>query len=220
MPERGFEPPRLAAHASEACVSAISPLWLACLYYTSPILEYNCSMKLIIGLGNPGKEYEQHRHNIGYMVIDALEKAWEAHIVKKNHSILSTIIEVNIDNERVLLVKPLTFMNNSGEAASTLSRFYKVDLEDIVVIHDDLDLPLGQVKVAKGVGPKGHNGIVSVEQMLKNHDFWRVRMGIENRDTESKVAGEAYVLGDFTKEENRIVAEMLHRAVVEIEKLV
>lgn len=176
-------------------------------------------MKLIIGLGNPGKEYEKHRHNVGYMVIDALEKAWEPHIVKKSHSILSTIVEVNINDERVLLVKPLTYMNNSGEAASTLSRFYKVDLEDIIIIHDDLDLPLGQVKVTKGVGPKGHNGILSIEQMLKNHDFWRIRMGIENRGKESKVPGEAYVLGDFIDEEKAEVKNMIVEAVYKIEEL-
>ncbi len=175
-------------------------------------------MKLIIGLGNPGKEYEKHRHNIGYMVVDALEKAWKDKVVKKSHSILSTIIEVSLDNERVLLVKPLTYMNNSGEAASTLSRFYKVDLEDIIIIHDDLDLPLGQVKVTKGVGPKGHNGILSIEQMLKNHDFWRVRMGIENREKESKIPGETFVLGDFTGEENAEVKKMIEQGVSEVEK--
>lgn len=176
-------------------------------------------MKLIIGLGNPGTEYERHRHNIGYMVIDALETAWTDTIVKKSHSILSTIVEANIDNERVLLVKPLTYMNNSGEAASTLSRFYKVALEDIIVIHDDLDLPLGQVKVTKGVGPKGHNGLLSIEQMLKEHNFWRIRMGIDNRKKESKVSGEAYVLGDFTSDEDTSVREMIDTAMDEVRKL-
>jgi len=158
-------------------------------------------MKLVVGLGNPGEKYAKNRHNVGWLAIDMLGVRLKDFYVKKNHSILSTIIEYKIGKERILLVKPLTYMNNSGESVSTLSRFYKVDCNDIYVIHDDLDIKFGKFKIQKGKGPKVHNGILSIEDHLKTSDFYRVRIGVDNRDPENRIPGETYVLQNFTDEE-------------------
>ncbi|MBU1071203.1 aminoacyl-tRNA hydrolase, partial [Patescibacteria group bacterium] len=114
-------------------------------------------MKLIVGLGNIGEKYKNTRHNVGFMVVDELEKHKE-------------------DLGKVMLVKPATFMNESGRAVAKMVRFYKLDLDNLYVVHDDLDLKLGEYKIQKGVGPKVHNGILSVEKELGDKEFWRVRV--------------------------------------------
>lgn len=139
-------------------------------------------MRLIIGLGNPGEKYKNNRHNAGYMVIDELLKSLP---------------------EDVVAVKTDVFMNESGSVVKKLTEKYKVDPEDLYVIHDDLDIPLGSYKIQKGRGPKDHKGILSIERELETSDFWRVRVGIDSRgmDNELRTKGEDYVLQDFTDEE-------------------
>lgn len=166
-------------------------------------------MKLIVGLGNPGEEYRQNRHNLGYQVVERLagEGDWE----KKFESLI-------IKRDGWLLVKPVTFMNQSGKAVSQVVSFYKVDLDDLWVVHDDLDIRLGEYKIQKGVGPKVHKGIKSIEESLGSSNFWRVRVGVDNRSRlAGRTPGEEYVLQDFSAEEKEIVAEVIEKVVKELE---
>lgn len=153
-------------------------------------------MKLIVGLGNPGREYQNTRHNIGFMVIDnylgnvTFQKKFNAEYY-----------ETNIKGEKVIFIKPLTFMNLSGNAVSEFVRFYKINLTDILVIHDDLDLPVGKYKIKVNSSSGGHNGIKSIISSLNSEKFARLKIGISNnKDIDTK----DYVLGRFTNEEMNI----------------
>ena len=143
------------------------------------VKRYNMYMRIVVGLGNPGKEYENTRHNVGFMVVDKLKP--------------------EIEGKKILLVKPQKFMNRSGEEVIKVVNFHKVDLANLYVVHDDLDIKLGEYKIQFGKGPKVHNGITSIEQALGTKDFWRVRIGIDNND----------VLGKFAIEEKKIVEEVI-----------
>ena len=120
-----------------------------------------------------------------------------------------------------LLVKPQTFMNRSGEVVAKIANFYKVTIDDLVVIHDDLDIRLGEYKIQKGVGPKVHNGLISVEEQLGTANFWRVRIGVDNRiqNSEFRIQGEDYVLADFLPEEKTIIDGVIEKAVKELESI-
>ncbi len=165
-------------------------------------------MKLIIGLGNPEDKHKNNCHNVGFLAIDELarlllEEEWSS--VKKFQSLI-------IKHERLfILVKPQTFMNNSGKAVKKLIDQYKIESSDLWVIHDDLDIVLGDYKIQRGKGPKLHNGIKSIEEKLGKTDFWRVRVGVENRGEENKISGETYVLQDFTKEEVKIITPTIDK---------
>ena len=144
-------------------------------------------MKLIIGLGNPGDKYKNNRHNVGYMVVDKLKN-------------LRTKKPKN-----VIITKTNTFMNDSGTSVKEILSKNGVGTENLYVIHDDLDLPLGTWKMQFAKGPKDNGGINSIEQVLGTKDFWRIRVGVDNRKHEPHFTevtrGEEYVLEDFTKEE-------------------
>lgn len=164
-------------------------------------------MKLIVGLGNPGEKYKNNRHNVGFMVVDALANklasyqvnklVWRAE--EKFNSLLATV------SPQLVLVKPQTFMNDSGRAVQALVRWFKIKHDELYVIHDDLDIPLGGYKIQKGKGPKDHNGIISVSEKLGTEDYWRVRVGVDNRNPENRISGEQYTLEDFTKEEQIVL---------------
>lgn len=165
-------------------------------------------MKMIVGLGNVGSEYERTRHNVGFMVVEKMAGSggWN------NQGKSETKKEAG-----VLFVKPQIFMNRSGEAVSELARFYKLDMDDVWVIHDDLDITLGEYKIQKGVGPKAHNGILSIEEQLGGNGFWRVRVGVDNRDEVSpRMSGEDYVLDSFSVEERKILDGVIEKIVEEI----
>jgi len=184
-------------------------------------------MKLIIGLGNPGEKYENTRHNVGFMVVEKFLKDFEP--VKKtlwqNEKKFKSDIALfdwqpkTGESTRVILAKPQTFMNNSGMAVSLLAEYYKVPPEDIWLIYDELDLPLGSLKIRFGGAAAGHHGVESVMEHIGTDKFWRFRLGIGlaqksstvNEDGETikvrKTVKEAtdYVLGSFqTKDENKI----------------
>lgn len=150
-------------------------------------------MKLIIGLGNPGKSYENTRHNIGFIVIDHFANTtnW-----KNKWNALYT--EIIINNEKILLIKPQTFMNLSGNALIEFANFYKIDLEDILVIQDDLDLEVGKYRLKINSSSGGHNGIKSIIERLGSNHFARLKIGISNN---KEIDTKDYVLGKFTKEE-------------------
>lgn len=148
-------------------------------------------MKLLIGLGNPGSQYEHTRHNVGFHVMDALATKCGLRWERRNRALLAS---GNVDAEKVVLVKPLTFMNNSGEAVSELVRWYKIQPEDILVIYDDLDLPVGQIRLRPKGSAGGHNGLSSIIHHLHTDQFPRLRVGI-GRPTNSHMNTVDYVLG-------------------------
>lgn len=155
-------------------------------------------MKLLVGLGNPGEKYAKNRHNVGFMFLDILagEATWREE--KKFHGMVA---EVEIEGEKCILLKPNTFMNDSGQAVAAVVNFYKLTKDNIFVVHDDLDIVFGAWKIQKDKGPKIHNGILSIEEHLGSTDFWRVRVGVDGRDPENRMEGHAYVLQDFSSEE-------------------
>jgi len=152
-------------------------------------------MKLIVGLGNPGDEYVNTRHNVGFMLVDRMAKSsW-----KQSKSGLLTCSWLGSEVE---LIKPQTFMNKSGEAVGLVAKKHEMDLDDVCIIHDDLDIQFGEFKIQKGKGPKVHKGILSVEKALRGEDFWRVRIGTDNRQGDMKnIPGDKYVLSKFSKKE-------------------
>jgi len=133
-------------------------------------------MKLIAGLGNPGKEYEHSRHNIGWDVADELAKRWGISLWKEQMK--SDTASVTKFGEKILLVKPLTYMNLSGDAVGAIASYYKISVEDIFVICDDLDLPPGKVRIRKKGSAGGHNGLKSIISQLHSEDFIRFRVGV------------------------------------------
>jgi len=164
-------------------------------------------MYLIVGLGNPGIEYKKTRHNVGFMFIDKLAGKENFSFDKKRE------IEV-LTMKNVVLAKPQTFMNDSGRAIRKLIDYYKWSVENLVVIHDDLDIAFGEYKIQREKGPKIHNGIKSVERTLGRNDFWRVRIGIDNRQPNvSYGTGADYVLSNMSKDElnelNNVIEESL-----------
>jgi len=166
-------------------------------------------MKLIVGLGNPGERYKGTRHNVGFVVMETMVGQAEWKESRKMKGVFRK-------EEGMVLVKPTTFMNESGRAVVNFKNFYKISLDDLWVVHDDLDLKLGEYKVQKGVGPKVHNGILSIEKQLGNKDFWRVRVGVDGRNGHRSVSGEEYVLGKFSKEEMGVINEVVERVVKEL----
>ena len=151
---------------------------------------------LIVGLGNPGKEYQGTRHNAGFSVIDALLKDLKLELDKKKYKALYTIYKTN--NIRYILVEPQTFMNSSGEAVSKLATFYKANSEDIIMIYDDMDLPLGSIRLRKSGSSGGHNGVKSIMGLMNTEEIKRIRVGI-TKDEHGDVID--YVLGKFKGEQ-------------------
>jgi peptidyl-tRNA hydrolase, PTH1 family len=154
-------------------------------------------MKCIIGLGNPGKKYELTRHNIGFMVIDELLKRNNWKMKKEKFQALYTIEELN--GEKILLLKPQTFMNLSGISVRQAIEFYQIPLENIVVIYDDLDLPPGKIRLRQKGGHGGHNGIRNIIDQVQSQHFNRIRIGIGRPENAQPVVD--YVLNKFTEEQ-------------------
>lgn len=160
-------------------------------------------MKLIVGLGNIGKEYEGTRHNIGFMVADELAKRWGITTWKNERSAMCAEYRIP---EKVFLIKPTTYMNLSGEAVGAYANFYNIDPEDIAVIQDDLDLPCGKLRIRRKGSAGGHNGIKSIQQHLGTGDFPRFKIGIGHPERNaSAVIG--HVLHRFGKEEQPLIEE-------------
>lgn len=165
-------------------------------------------MKMIIGLGNPGKPYEETRHNIGFRVIDRLASDWNAPLTQSKFKGMYSV--VHRPEGKVMLVKPLTYMNLSGECVGPLMDYYNVDLEDIVVIYDDLDLPTGQLRLRQKGSAGGHNGIKSLIQHLGTQQFNRMRIGISRPPQGMKVPD--YVLAKFGGEEQPLMQEAVAKS--------
>jgi peptidyl-tRNA hydrolase, PTH1 family len=168
-------------------------------------------MKLIVGLGNPGQEYATNRHNIGFLCINQIAKNNRILLDKKQGK--ARIGTGSISGENVVLAKPQTYMNLSGESVIPLMQRYAVKLDDLIVIHDDLDLPLGKIRIRKGSSAGGHNGIKSIIASLGNQNFVRIRVGISRPQTEGEKAESIvdFVLGDFTDQDIPVIEETIKR---------
>jgi PTH1 family peptidyl-tRNA hydrolase len=162
-------------------------------------------MKLIVGLGNPGPDYARQRHNIGFMAADRLAERYR--LPSWRRKFRGEYTEGAIGAERVLLLKPLTWMNESGRAVAEAAGFYKLAPADIIVLHDELDLAPGKVRVKLGGGVAGHNGLRSLDACLGTREFWRVRIGIGHPGDKARVLG--HVLGDFAKAEQPWLTDLL-----------
>jgi len=173
-------------------------------------------MRVIFGLGNPGKRYEQTRHNIGFRVIDRLS---QKHRIKLNKYLCQAWIgEGKIEEERVLLAKPLTFVNAAGISLFQIKQKYGIKLEDIVVISDDADLELDKLRLARKGGDGGHKGLRSIIESLNTEKFCRLRIGIGR--PEEKINLREYVLEEFTFKEKEIIEEAIDRASQAVEMLI
>ena len=182
-------------------------------------------MRLIVGLGNPGREYERTRHNTGFILVDALaatiDAPWEQDTKKK-----AVAARGVIDSEAVICLKPQTYMNLSGEAVTLFMNYYKLQPADVLVIHDDVDLPIGTVRLKKNGGDGGHKGVASIHQHLGSADFLRLRVGVgreewfaggETHKSYSDAAG--FVLGSFSAGEMDQLTEVT-RSVIEAVRLI
>jgi peptidyl-tRNA hydrolase, PTH1 family len=171
-------------------------------------------MQLWVGLGNPGPQYTMHRHNVGFMTVDTLADFYDFGPVQKKF--LGWMQDGRIDGERVILLKPATFMNESGRSVGEALRFCKLGMDALTVFHDELDLAPFKVKVKQGGGTAGHNGLRSIDQYL-GADFRRVRLGIGHPGHKDRVTG--YVLGNYTKTEMDPLADMLGAISAEASRL-
>ena len=158
---------------------------------------------LIAGLGNPGPEYARHRHNVGFMAIDALAKQLCAESFAKKFQ--AEAAKASCDGQKLILLKPQTYMNHSGRAVQAAAAFYKIPPEHILVMQDEIDLPVGKLRIKKGGGANGQNGIRDIDAAIGT-DYWRARLGV-GRPQHGEVHG--HVLSDFSREERETVDKML-----------
>lgn len=168
-------------------------------------------MKLIIGLGNPERKYAQNRHNIGFMTVDALGEDRGQSITKKKFNALYE--KISLQGEELILLKPQTYMNLSGKSVQAAATFFKVKLEDILVIHDELDLPFGTFRYKQGGGYAGHNGLKSIGAMMGGNGYARIRVGIGRPEGGRSCAD--YVLSDFDGYEQEVLSDRLIPEVID-----
>jgi PTH1 family peptidyl-tRNA hydrolase len=181
-------------------------------------------MKVIIGLGNPGKKFEKTRHNLGFMVLDKFARKNKFPKFKIKKEFLATVSEKKIGKEKIILAKPQTFMNNSGLAVKRILeklRTSKIEslTSNLWVIHDDLDIPFGKIKISFGRGSAGHKGVQSIIDELKTKNFFRFRIGIKPKQNYITLYSsiENFVLGKFNKDERKILKEIIEKACQAIE---
>lgn len=171
-------------------------------------------MYIIAGLGNPGKDYKNTRHNIGFDVIDALAEKNRIDVSTIKHKALTG--KGMIGAEKVILVKPQTFMNLSGESLIQICQYYKIDIEtELIVIYDDIALDVGAIRVRKNGSAGGHNGMKSIIQNLSTENFMRIRMGVGEKPKGYDLAD--YVLGHFSKDERKLMDEGVKDAIIAVE---
>ena len=165
---------------------------------------------LILGLGNPGKKYEKNRHNAGFLAIDELSRlrpldfarGYGGQVLKfkENKKLKAMLLEIEFEGKKIILAKPTTFMNESGQTATALLKYYKVKSDQLIVVYDELDLPFGTLRVRSEGSAAGHNGVKSIIQYLGTDKFWRIRIGTQNVLAE-KMPTERFVLQNFSAAE-------------------
>jgi PTH1 family peptidyl-tRNA hydrolase len=170
-------------------------------------------MKLIVGLGNPGKEYEKTRHNVGFWAVEELARIWGVDLSKKKFEAFYG--EAKVAGEKVLLVLPQTYMNLSGKSVAAFLGFFKVEASDLAVVHDELDLPFGRLKVIREGRPAGHRGVASIQELLGTHSFCRFRIGIGRPPQKEGTVD--FVLNSFSKEEKAQLKPIIKKTVEGLE---
>lgn len=170
-------------------------------------------MWLVVGLGNPGPEYADHRHNIGFLVVDELAGRWQA--AGPQRKLGSELRQADRAGERIYLQKPMEFMNLSGQAVQRAVAFYRIEPRRVIVVHDDIDLPLGRLRIKAGGGHGGHNGLRSISGTI-GPDYLRVRCGV-GRPAGGKEQVVGHVLGPFNRAEQKLVPELITRAADAVE---
>jgi PTH1 family peptidyl-tRNA hydrolase len=173
-------------------------------------------MRLIVGLGNPGREYAWTKHNLGFQVVNYLRELWGLPLTRTSHAALWG--QGRVGSETVILAQPTTYMNLSGQAVSRLLAYFKLTPEDLVVIHDDLDVPLWRLKLVERGGPGGHKGVLDIIATLHTDEFLRVKLGVGRPHPGRPTEG--YVLSPFPAEEAENVAVLIERAAQAVECLV
>jgi PTH1 family peptidyl-tRNA hydrolase len=171
-------------------------------------------MHLIVGLGNPGADYAKTRHNAGFLLVEKLAAQWQAGW-NSERKFVARMAKADRGGKKVLLCEPQTFMNLSGEAVAAVQQFYQLPLENILVVVDDADLPLGEIRLRPGGGSGGHHGLESVAQHLGSKAYARLRIGIGRKNEARQIAG--HVLGKFSAEENALLEKVLERAAGQLE---
>ena len=176
-------------------------------------------MKLIVGLGNPGEKYKLNRHNAGFLALDFLLDNDGFMNAKPSHEFKSDIFSwKNADGEKILFVKPQTYMNDSGQALKIICNFYKMDLaKDLLVVHDDTDLPFGEIRATDSSSSAGHNGVQSIIDNIGTQNFHRVRIGVEARQSRDQMPTDAFVLQNFSDDElKKLREEILPKVEIQI----
>lgn len=171
---------------------------------------------LIVGLGNPGREHADQRHNVGFMAVERIAEQWKADSWK--HKFSGEVTQATIQGVQVLLQKPHTYMNLSGDAVAQAARFYKIPPQNIIALHDELDIPFAEIRLKQGGGAGGHNGLRSMDACLGTANYWRVRIGIDHPGEKYLVT--PHVLGNFTSDERAKMDELLGKLAKDISLLV
>jgi peptidyl-tRNA hydrolase, PTH1 family len=174
-------------------------------------------IRLIAGLGNPGPEYEQTRHNAGFWWVDEAARLLGATLqMERGHS--GKVARANVQGQSVWLVEPQTFMNRSGQAVASVARFYKIDPQEVLVVHDELDLPPGEAKLKKGGGHAGHNGLRDIHAQLGSPDYWRLRIGIGHPGNRNEVAN--WVLKKPSADDRIAILQAMDRGLKALPQLI
>lgn len=177
-------------------------------------------MYLVAGLGNPDKKYEETRHNIGFKAVDFLAEKFGFDKFKNQDKFKAEMTMGEIDEKKIITIKPLTYMNNSGTAVQAIKNYYKIQNEKIIVIYDELDLPFGEIRVRSEGSSAGHRGIKSIIEYLATEEFNRIRLGIRNKDA-GKIPADRFVLSRFSFwEKRKLKKTILPQAVDEVIKLI
>ncbi|WP_416192664.1 aminoacyl-tRNA hydrolase [Neisseria sp. CCUG12390] len=167
-------------------------------------------IKMIVGLGNPGKEYEATRHNAGFWLLDELAWQWKV-AFKEEKKFFGEVARASRPEGDVWLIKPMTFMNRSGQGVAALAQFYKIKPEEILVVHDELDIECGRIKFKLGGGNGGHNGLKDIQARLGTPDFYRLRLGIDHPGDKSLVS--AYVLNKPSAEHRQLIEDAVNKSI-------
>lgn len=172
---------------------------------------------LLAGLGNPDEKYKNTRHNIGYNFLNHLKKQWHLSAWQKDKKYPVEFVNLENKNKKIILAKPLVFMNNSGKVIKYLKQFYKFPMKNIFIIHDDSDISLGKFKISYNRGSAGHKGVESIICHLKSKSFYRIRIGIRPLSLKRKKA-EEFVLKNFSPEESKIIEQLFPKIRENLEK--
>ncbi len=178
-------------------------------------------MKIYIGLGNPGTQYIYTRHNAGFLAVDHLRKQYDLSPFRYDKKYNAEVTEGMINNEKVLLIKPQTFMNSSGTCVRALMDYYKLSPEDLIVLHDELDLPFGTIKISDDSRAAGHNGVQNIIDHLETQTFRRIRIGVDARDEimRKNISGRDYVLQKFSVKELEDLPPLFEKIIENTKKL-